>query len=638
MKRSLVVVTGALLGLLALLPGAGWASHNADVHTPNMSLLANFDDGGKALDGSDLAFWGSTAVLPNYNSLRLVDISDPFAPRELGELACPGAQADVTVWKDLVFMSVDSPRSGPQCGAGGAPLAQQEQGTDWEGIRIISIADPSKPEQIHTVRTGCGSHTNTLVPDEANGRLLIYVNSYPTVGIRSPTCNDATHEQLSVIEVPLADPRAAKVVSTPKITAGPNSPSNGCHDVTVFLPKKIAAAACLQETQVWDIADPVNPKVLTTFKNPQIQFDHSTEFSNDGNTLIIGDEFAGAAAPHSCATGTEPFKFGALWFYDVADPKKLPVQKGSFQLERQGPLALCTAHNFNTVPLRSDRDILVSAFYEGGTAVIDYTDPSKPTKIGGYIPKTKVSTDAWSSYWYDGLIYVNNHEGAAPGASGSPTAGTQPASRGLDIKRFEDPAVADAIKLGHLNPQTHEAFPPPPSPGAPGPARQGVGGSVGGPADCVGRSTTVVPRRIGAFRVGMRRPSVIRFAGLGIRPNFYNLRYCAKGGGHVLVSFGRHNRVRLIASTSPGARTRKVGPGSSIRQLLRAYPTARKERSGVYVVRRRGRGLLAFGTRGRRVDFVAVGDRKVLSRRRTALMRHHVRRIRCSEGGPGLRC
>src|SRR3712207_7170884 len=61
--------------------------------------------------------------------------------------SCPGSQADVTVWNELVFMSVDSPRAAPECGAAGA------QGSDVEGIRVISLADPRKPAQIAFVKT-----------------------------------------------------------------------------------------------------------------------------------------------------------------------------------------------------------------------------------------------------------------------------------------------------------------------------------------------------------------------------------------------------------------------------------------------------------------------------------------------------
>ena len=62
----------------------------------------------------------------------------------------------------------------------------------------------------------------------------------------------------------------------------------------------------------------------------------------------------------------------------------------------------CTAHNFNVVPLRTDRDILVSAWYNGGTTVLDFTDPANPQELGYLnVPLTDPSTPisaTWSSY------------------------------------------------------------------------------------------------------------------------------------------------------------------------------------------------------------------------------------------------
>ncbi|HEX6329460.1 MAG TPA: hypothetical protein VFZ72_23040, partial [Jiangellaceae bacterium] len=45
---------------------------------------------------------------------------------------------------------------------------------------------------------------------------------------------------------------------------------------------------------------------------------------------------------------------------------------------------------------------------------------------------------AWSSYWYNGVVYESD------------------ITRGLNLYKVSDKAVAGAIRLPHLNPQTQE--------------------------------------------------------------------------------------------------------------------------------------------------------------------------------------
>ncbi|HSH21402.1 MAG TPA: hypothetical protein VK992_02140 [Candidatus Caenarcaniphilales bacterium] len=420
------------------------AGHDADEHSDNMFLVANWDDGGTYRQGSDLAFWGTTAVLGNFGApggFRLVDISDPSAPREIGQFECPGPQADVSIWKKLAFVSVDSPRSSPECGAGGASTTAVSAGQAFEGIRVVDISDPTKPKQIAFVDTDCGSHTNTLVPDEANDRLLVYVLSYPLSG-QGTDCNAETHRQISVVEVPLKAPAEARVVSTPDV-----SPAIGCHDVTVDLERGIAGAACLTESQLWDISDPVNPVVMSHIVNPAINIHHSSTFSWSGDTLVIGDELGGAVATPGCVGGDPHLPLGALWFYDVSNPAT-PTVAGSFRIPQDEVTIFCTAHNFNVVPTRTGADVLVSAWYNGGTTVLDFTDPANVEQIGYYIPKAPKLAAAWSSYWYRGFIYANNFDEDVNSLSGQ--------SRGLDVFAIGHPDLKNAIKVNRLNPQTVE--------------------------------------------------------------------------------------------------------------------------------------------------------------------------------------
>jgi LVIVD repeat len=453
MKRA--VVTAVLA--IAIVGACASVAQAESPHSANMSLIANWHPAGGDYQGSDMAFWGHTAVLGEYGGpggFDLLDISNPFAPARLGGLACPGPQNDVSIWKDLVIVSVDSARGATtddsgktykpeQCGAGGASQAESEAGTAWEGIRIVSIANPAAPVQIAAVKTDCGSHTHTLVPDPAHGRLIVYILSYP-LGAPTPACNVASHRKISVVEIPLAAPASAKVVGSADV-----SPNIGCHDVSVFLARKIAGAGCISESQIWDISDPAKPKVIAHIPNPNNNIHHSAAFSWDGKTLILGDELGGAEVAPGC-TGEDSDRFGGLWFYDVSDPAN-PVEKGAWKIPRQENSVLCTAHLFNVVPLRSDRDILVSAWYDAGLTAVDFTDPSKPKEIGFYKPMDPVGKDVanpnttmWSAYWYNGHVYANNF-----------------APRGVDIFNLKDPALDAEIPLDHLNPQVQEPLPPP---------------------------------------------------------------------------------------------------------------------------------------------------------------------------------
>src|SRR3954464_10138359 len=313
-----------ILGVLG--PAATAGAQSTSEHSDNVSWIANWNNHAD-YQGSDQAFWGDRDVLGQYASpggFQLMNIADPAHPRPEGPFNCPGAQADVSIWKDLVIVSVDSargagngpdgkPRKPEECGAPAAANAENEAGTAWEGLRIVSIANPAKPVQLAAVKTDCGSHTHTLVPDEANNRLLAYILSYP-LGAPSPSCNVASHRKISIVEVPLSVPAQAKVIDTADV-----SPNIGCHDVTVFLPRKIAGAGCITESQIWDIPDPAKPKVIAHIPNPNNNIHHSSNFSWDGKTLVLGDELGGAEAAPGCI-GPTSGNFGGIWFYDIKDP------------------------------------------------------------------------------------------------------------------------------------------------------------------------------------------------------------------------------------------------------------------------------------------------------------------------------
>ena len=291
---------------------------------PSIRLIGSAPNPGTT--NSDVAFWGKLAFAGNYDGFRVIDISRPAKPVVLSHVRCRGPQGDMSVWGTLLFVSVDRPQSSEGCD--GYDVEEDVLDTAFEGIRIFDVSDPRNPRFVKAVHTDCGSHTHTLVPDAPNGRVILYVSSYSLVA--GPRCGaghaeDPLHSKISVVEVPLAAPDTASVISTPAIVAPPFRGGGAtpvrtvaCHDISVFLPLKIAAAACMSEGQIWDISDPADPKTLAAIHvdNPAFEFWHSATFSRDGKVIVWGDE----SLSSSCHSTRE--QDGRLWFYATAAPTK----------------------------------------------------------------------------------------------------------------------------------------------------------------------------------------------------------------------------------------------------------------------------------------------------------------------------
>jgi hypothetical protein len=132
-----------------------------------------------AFANSDLAFQGNHLFQGNFYGVSIYDISDPAKARLLTTLVCPGGQGDVSVYKNLLFMSVEMPNGRLDCSPQGfppepVPSAQKDR---FRGVRIFDITDIRNPKQVGAVQTCRGSHTHTLVvdPNDKNN-VYIYVS------------------------------------------------------------------------------------------------------------------------------------------------------------------------------------------------------------------------------------------------------------------------------------------------------------------------------------------------------------------------------------------------------------------------------------------------------------------------------
>jgi hypothetical protein len=177
---------------------------------------------------SDLAFSRKYAIQGNYNGFQIYDISNPTKPKVVLTYVCPASQSDVSVYKNLLFVSGESQTGRVDCGIQGVPEPVSKD--RLRGIRIFDISNIDNPKYIGNVQTCRGSHTHTVVTDPRDQEnVYIYVSG--SAGVRPaeelPGCKDAPIDdpnsakfRLEVIKVPVAAPEKAAIVSSPRIFYG----------------------------------------------------------------------------------------------------------------------------------------------------------------------------------------------------------------------------------------------------------------------------------------------------------------------------------------------------------------------------------------------------------------------------------
>ena len=454
MSRLLLLVAVGTVALVVSPAGAS-AEHSTRPHTQNMHALghspnpASFlvDPPGPAPSpvNSDLAFWGKVVFNGNYDGFRIIKGS-PGNPKLINWTRCQGNQGDIVVWGNFLVRAWNSPA------VAGATCDGQPVPTGFEGMHIFDISNLEDPVLVGEVELsarpqadspGCGTHTLTLVPDPANNRAIIY-NATSGGNVLLPPA-DQNCDWIDIIQVPLSNPGAASHVRREPLEGG-----HAAHDNGVILGdvNKLATASG-HMSNVFDIGNEggslTDPKFLYTIEEPGVCNTggplcngnwHSAAFSWDGDVIILGWEPGGGAAPECEASDPDVKK--SAFFYDADDGSKL----GQWTLPRpQSAAENCTIHNYNVVPLRSGRRILVSGNYQAGTWVTDFTNPGAAQTLGWSDPPPLVPTQlggAWSSYWYNNFIWESS------------------ITEGLNVFRFSGRETGGAIRLPHLNPQTQE--------------------------------------------------------------------------------------------------------------------------------------------------------------------------------------
>ena len=190
------------------------------------------------ITNSDLAFVGNYAIQGNYNGPVIWDIRDPANPVLVTAYTCPASQNDVSVYKNLMFMSAEAYNGRVDCKPGdGNPSGPDSVSKErMRGVRVFDITDIKNPKLVANVQTCRGSHTHTVLEDPKDKEnVYIYVSG--SAPVRSPNelagCHSQTPQQdansslmrIEIIKVPLANPERAAIANRANIFAGLKAPA-----------------------------------------------------------------------------------------------------------------------------------------------------------------------------------------------------------------------------------------------------------------------------------------------------------------------------------------------------------------------------------------------------------------------------
>ncbi len=390
---------------------------NAQEASWNMRVVSKTPPPGKFLGvtNSDLAFTGPYAIQGNYNGFQVWDISSPARPTLKIGFVCPASQSDVSVYKNLLFVSGEGMGGRLDCGTQG--VHDSVSAARLRGIRIFDISDIANPKYIGNVQTCRGSHTHTVVVDP-NDRDNVYVYVSGSAPVRSaaelPGCVAAPPDsnpnsalfRIEVIKVPLAHPEQAAIVGAPRIFSGLTAPPR--HGEA---PEDIAAAA--KEAADW------RAKGGFTAKMGEMEYVLPAESTNP---MLDGVIKARGGAPGGRPTAADSAVVRAAIQKTMDDMMAPPP--GTVNGVRPGP---SQCHDITVYPAIG----LAGGACGGYGLLLDIRDAANPKRIDAV-------SDSNFSYWHSATF---NNDGTKLLFSDEWGGGGQPKCRATDKHEWG----ADAI-------------------------------------------------------------------------------------------------------------------------------------------------------------------------------------------------
>jgi len=404
------------VGLQGGLMNAGEAISNLKINAKAVS-----PPGFLGITNSDIAFTGKYAIQGNYNGPVIWDISNPNAPVMVTAYTCPASQNDISVYKNLMFMSAEANNGRVDCKPGGVPDTVSKE--RMRGVRVFDISDIKNPKLLANVQTCRGSHTHTVLEDPKDkDNVYIYVSG--SSAVRSPNempgCVSATPDKnqnsslmrIEIIKVPLANPAAAAVANRADIFTGLKAPaSHGESEFDKESAKKQADAARARGDFVIEFQGQVMV-APPQFTKPILD---SIAKSHGAATISTAD----SAALRAALPGIVAKMFGAGPGAAAPKPGVDPISAS-----RQ-------CHDITVYPARG----LAGGACEGHGILLDISDPLRPTRIDAV-------ADSNFAYWHSATF---NNDGTKLLFSDEWGGGGAPKCRDTDKKEWGSDAIFNIV-------------------------------------------------------------------------------------------------------------------------------------------------------------------------------------------------
>ena len=193
---------------------------DAQEATWNLKVLSRTQPSAKFAKeiNSDLAFTGPYAIQGSYSGYQVWDISTPRHPSLKTAYYCPASQSDVSVYKNLLFVSGEGLTGRLDCGDEGVKDTVSKE--RLRGLRMFDITDIANPKNVGNVQTCRGSHTHTVLVDPKDpDNVYVYISGSARVrapnehagcsGAASGTYEDAGRFPPEVLQGAIAHPAEA---------------------------------------------------------------------------------------------------------------------------------------------------------------------------------------------------------------------------------------------------------------------------------------------------------------------------------------------------------------------------------------------------------------------------------------------